>query len=548
MVEDEVKKFAEKSTPAKSNSEALYHKMLDEIRDYAIILLDAEGYITEWNKGAEKIKGYKASEVIGKKFEIFYTEPDRQSGLPYHLLKLASMQGSVSHEGWRVRKDGTRFWGSVVITVMHDEEGKVIGFSKVTRDLTDRKKTEDDLREYAEELEIKNEELRQSEERYHKMVSEVQDYAIIMLNRNGDVEDWNTGAEYIKGYTAEEIIGKNFRIFYTPNDLEQKLPETLIDLAIRRGRAHHEGWRIRKDGTKFWGSVTITALHGTQGNIIGFSKVTRDLTERKLADDAIKKKNAELEAINKELAGINKELSSFAYISSHDLQEPLRKIQTFSTRIMELEEKNLTKRGLDYFTRIIAASQRMRSLIDDLLTYSRANSAERKFERTDLNKVLKEVINDLDTNVEEKKAVVESDSLPVIDAIPFQVYQLLFNLLMNALKFSRPAITPYILIRSGIVAAERIPGLLKRVADKYHHISVTDNGIGFSQEQSDRIFEVFQRLHGRDEYIGTGIGLAICKKIVENHYGLIRAEGRPGEGATFHIYIPTVLEFQQVPG
>ena len=515
--------------------------MLDEVRDYAIIVLDADGYITEWNKGAEAIKGYKSTEVIGKRFEIFYPDTDRANGLPDHLLKLASMQGSVSHEGWRLRKNGTKFWGSVVITAMHDENNKLIGFSKVTRDLSERKKVEDDLRQYAERLEVSNEELRQSEERYHKMVSEIQDYAIILLSRNGEIEDWNAGAEFIKGYKAADVVGKNFRIFYTEEDRNQKLPEMLIDLAIRNGRAHHEGWRVRKDGTMFWGSVTITALHGTHNNILGFSKVTRDLTEIKIAEDNLKQKNFELEEANKELGVINKELSSFAYISSHDLQEPLRKIQTFTSRILEVERNNITAKGLEYFQRIVAAAERMRSLIDDLLTYSRANSAERRYEFADFDTIVGDVIRDLETNIEEKKAVIECSPLPSMNVIPFQIYQLLFNLVTNSLKFTRPGTTPYILIRSSIVPFEKVPGLLKKVSDKYHHLTVADNGIGFLPEHNERIFEVFQRLHGRETYAGTGIGLAICKKIAENHHGVIRAEGKPDNGATFHIYIPTSL-------
>jgi len=514
--------------------------MLGEVRDYSIIFLDPNGYITTWNKGAETIKGYKASEIIGKRFDIFYPEADVASGLPDHLLKLATIQGSIAHEGWRIKKDGTKFWGSVVITAIHNGD-HLMGFAKVTRDLTERKKAEDNLRKYAEDLELRNEELRQSEERYHKMVTEVQDYAIVLLDAEGNIEDWNAGAEFIKGYEAKDIIGKHFRIFYTDADREQKLPEMLIDLAARKGRAHHEGWRVRKDGTKFWGSITITALHGADNNIIGFSKVTRDLTEKKLADDQLKMKNAELEEINKELQTMNKELSSFAYISSHDLQEPLRKIQTFSTRILETDKNNLSEKGLTYFNRIVSAAHRMRLLIDDLLAYSRTNSSERAFEQTDLNKVLKDVMMDLETQIEEKKAIIESTSLPVINVIPFQFNQLLFNLLINSLKFSKAGTTPYILIKSRSVSADKVPGLQKKASDTYCNISVSDNGIGFNSEYNERIFEVFQRLHGRDEYPGTGIGLAICKKIVENHHGIIRAEGRPGEGATFNIYIPSGL-------
>jgi PAS domain S-box-containing protein len=565
-VKEERKPIDKRAIPALPNGEVLYHRILNEVRDYSIMFLDPDGHILEWNKGAEKIHGYTPAEVFGKKSDMFYTGADRESGLPYQLMKMAAVQGPIDHETLLLRKNGTTFWANILFTPIRDEGGNLIGYSKVTRDLTDRKKVEGDLHNYAnelqatneelqamneefqatneelhaanEELEAANEALRKSEERYHKMIAEVQDYAIILLDREGNIEDWNTGAEYIKGYTADEIIGKNFRIFYTQSDRDQKLPETLINLAARKGRAQHEGWRVRKDGTKFWGSVTITALHGHHGNILGFTKVTRDLTERKLADDAIKKKNAELEEANKELGVMNKELSSFAYISSHDLQEPLRKIQTFSTRIMELEEDALSEKGHDYFNRIVAAAHRMRLLIDDLLTYSRANNADRKFETVDLSKILYEVLSDLDANIEEKRALIESSPLPVTAVIPFQFHQVFFNLLTNALKFTKPGKNPYILIRSAIIPVERVPGIQKSAAATYYHISVSDNGIGFPPEQSDRIFEVFQRLHSRDEYKGTGIGLAICKKIVENHNGVIRAEGKPGEGATFHIYLP----------
>jgi PAS domain S-box-containing protein len=527
--------------PIQAQAEGFYQRMMEEVKDYAIVGMDTEGRVIEWNKGAEKIKGYKASEIIGKSFNLFYSEEDRAARLPESLLAKAMADGSVSAEGWRVKKDGSRFWANILITAIRDDTGALIGYSKVTRDLTEKKKADDNLRRYAEELEVRNEELRQSEDRYHKMIAEVQDYAIILLSKNGDVEDWNAGAEYIKGYTAAEIVGRNFRIFYTDEDRIQKLPETLIDLASRKGRAQHEGWRVRKDGTKFWGSVTITALHGSHENVVAFTKVTRDLTDKKIAEDNLKFKNAELEEVNKELNQMNRELSSFAYISSHDLQEPLRKIQTFTSRILEIDEKTLSEKSTDYFKRIEVAAQRMRLLIDDLLSYSRANSAERKYETTDLNKIVADVLVDLETVIEEKKAVIECGPLPAMEVIPFQFHQLLSNLLTNSIKFSRENINPYVLIRSQEIDAERVPGLPKKLSPKYHHLSVVDNGIGFNQEHSHRIFDVFQRLHGREEYAGTGIGLAICKKIVENHQGIINAEGKPGSGATFHIYIPASL-------
>jgi PAS domain S-box-containing protein len=526
------------------NREDLYRGMISEVRDYAIIFLDTEGNIIEWNKGAEQIKGYAPEEIIGKNFSVFYPPHDAAAGLPMHLLQLAARDGSATHEGWRIKKDGMKFWGNVTITAIHDKEGELIGFSKVTRDLTERKQAEDHLRTYAEELEVINEELRRSEERYHKMISEVEDYAIILLNPSGDIEDWNAGAESIKGYTAREILGKNFSIFYTEEDREQKLPEMLLDLAVRKGKAQHEGWRVRKDRSKFWGSVTITALHDSNDMIIGFSKVTRDLTERKIAEDNLKAKNHELEEMNKELGHMNKELTSFAYISSHDLQEPLRKIQTFAGRILEIDKVNLSEKGINYFARIQAASHRMRLLIDDLLTYSRTNAAERKYESTELSKIMKEVILDLEGNIEEKKAILEYGPLPVMEVIPFQIHQLLFNLINNSLKFSREDKVPYITIRSRVISADRVPGLQKQVSETYHHLTVSDNGIGFEQEHSGRIFEVFQRLHGREQYSGTGVGLAICKKIVENHHGIIRAEGKVNAGATFHIYLPTDMPGQ----
>ena len=299
-----------------------------------------------------------------------------------------------------------------------------------------------------------------------------------------------------------------------------------------------EGWRVRKDGTNFWASVVITAVHNEVKDVIGFSKVTHDLTEKKQSEDQIKAYTEELEDKNEELEKMNKELQSFAYISSHDLQEPLRKIQTFSTQIVEKEFQNLSPEGRDKFQRMQNAAKRMQTLIDDLLTYSRTNTQERKFEKTDLNTIIEEVKEDLKEEFQHKHATIEVDEMCEANIIPFQFRQLLFNLLSNSLKFSNSKEAPHIKIESEIGDGAKFnnPKLIKEV--KYCHLSVSDNGLGFEQKYSEKIFEVFQRLHGKNQYNGTGIGLSIVKRIVENHNGVITAKGELNKGATFDIYIP----------
>jgi len=521
-------------------SEERYYRMIAEVEDYAIIRLSIDGTIENWNKGAEKIKGYTEAEAVGKHFRMFYPEEDQRRGLPESLIETAINRGKSNHEGWRVRKDGTRFWGSISITALHDSSGRTIGFSKVTRDLTERRNSELKIQQVNDDLMKKNELLRQSELRYHRMVSEVEDYVIILLSTDGDIQNWNKGAEKIKGYSPAEIIGKHFSIFYSPEDREKGIPQKLLSQAREKGKALHEGWRLRKNGSSFWGSVVITAIHDEDGLVIGFTKVTRDLTEKKLAEEKLLAASLTLEQKNRELERINEELSSFAYISSHDLQEPLRKIQTFSDRIMDMEFDKLSEKGKDYFKRMQGGASRMQKLIRDILAYSRTTTSEKVFELTDLNELVNHAKVELEVLIAEKKAVINSDRLPHTKVIPFQAQQLFFNLINNALKFSKPDATPRLDIRCEIVEGPAFHQAYPPPAEKYLHLSFKDNGIGFEPEYSRKIFEVFQRLHGRTEYGGTGIGLAICKKIVENHHGMISAEGVPGQGATFHVYLPMI--------
>ena len=538
-----LQKYAEElanTIRALKSSEERYHRMVSEVQDYAIILLSKDGIVENWNKGAENIKGYLESEILGKHFRIFYTPEDRENLLPEKLINEALRNGKANHDGWHLRKDGSRFWGSISITALHGGAQEIIGFSKVTRDLTERRTLELKAEQFNEDLRVKNEMLRQSEDRYQRMIAEVEDYVIIMLSLEGNIQNWNKGAQKIKGYSAEEIIGKHFSIFYGPEDQRKGIPNSLLAEASRNGKALHEGWRVKKDGSTFWGSVVMTALHNDEGVVIGYTKVTRDLTEKKLIEEKLLAASIKLEQKNKDLERTNEELSSFAYISSHDLQEPLRKIQTFSDRIMELEYQNLSEKGKDYFKRMQAGAQRMQKLIRDILAYSRTTTSEKKLELTDLNELLAQSKGELDVMIMEKKAMIESDRLPVLNVIPFQVQQLFNNLLNNALKFSKSNEPPHIVIHAEIVDAKAVPQPYPNHAKKYCHISMKDNGIGFEPIYEKKIFEVFQRLHARNEYGGTGIGLAICKKIVENHNGVLTAEGQPNEGATFNIYLPVV--------
>lgn len=504
----------------------MYHKMIEEVQDCAIILLNTRGIIQNWNKGAEKIKQYKESEAVGMHFQMFYLPDDRAVNLPEKLLKEAAVFGRAFHEGWRLRKDQTRFWGSITLTALHNDTGEVIGFSKLTRDLTERKIAEDQLKNFMQELKSSNEALRKSEERYHKMIAEVEDYAIILLNEEGNILNWNVGAEKIKGYRSEEIIGKNFRLFYLPEDQKNKVPEMLIQQALEQGKALHEGWRVRKDGSTFWGSIVITALHSEDGSVIGFSKVTRDLTERKYSEDKALEYLIKLEAQNKKL-------EQFAYVASHDLQEPLRKIRIFT----EVIEKNFHNEELvkKYFEKINASAKRMSELIVSILNYSRLSNMEDMVE-TDLNLILADVLVDFELLIEENGATILGDPLPMIKAIPAQINQLFTNIIGNALKFTHNQ--PIIKISSTIIAQDHISNPPTPHAKRYLEILFSDNGIGFEQQYEDQIFSLFQRLHGKQEYSGTGIGLALCKRIMENHYGSIRATGELGKGANFYVYFP----------
>jgi PAS domain S-box-containing protein len=366
------------------------------------------------------------------------------------------------------------------------------------------------------------------EQQYHLMIGEVEDYAILMLDREGMIRNWNKGAEKIKGYTEEEAVGMNFRMFYRSEDREAGLPEKLIDEATRKGKAIHEGWRLRKDGTAFWGSVVITALHDPDGQVVGFSKVTRDLTERKQAEDKLLQYSRQLEAQNKEL-------KQFAYAAAHDMKEPLRKILMYHSAIMEEDSESLSsEQQHGYLQRSADAARRMQQLIDDLLTFTKVAGTGQTFELVDLNLLLAEVQSEFQETLDQVGATINIGRLPTVSGVAFQLRQLFANLLSNSIKFRETRRSVSISITASRV---RVPEKADVYgAERFDRIEVRDNGIGFDPQLAEKIFDMFERLHGRDQYSGTGIGLAICRRIMDNNRGFIRAQGTPHQGSVFEVF------------
>lgn len=478
-----------------------------------------------------RVYGYTEPAVRDRNYFESRIHPDDLHEVK-HACKTALETGTLLYHARICWPDGSLRRIKVNGRVFYDAQGlpdRLFGTAAVIWDETSeigilRKLVDEKTAAYRQRLD----ELKRSEEQYHKMVEEVQDYAIILLDRHGFILNWNKGAEKIKKYRESEVIGKHFSIFYLPEDREDKLPDRLLQRAIAEGRAIHEGWRMCKDGTKFWGSITLTALHDEHNNIIGFCKVTRDLTELKYSHDKMQQYMAELEFKNREL-------EQFAYLASHDLQEPLRKIHMFSAMI----RRNLDdKASLDiYLQKITSSISRMSDLIKSVLNYSRLSKDGEQMVTTDLNQILLEVKSDFELMIEEKKAVIVSDVLPEITAIPLHINQLFTNLLGNALKFNLTS--PIIRISCRMVPKNKVLDPPSGLADRpYAEISVSDNGIGFDQQYAGLIFTMFQRLQSQQKIKGTGIGLALCKKIMEIHGGCITARSEPGKGATFFAYFP----------
>jgi PAS domain S-box-containing protein len=517
-----------------------YEETLLESEQRARIALEAADMGTfKWTIGDphfyasdrfREIFGFKGQEILSRE-EVMKRFHPEDKPIREKAIEEAYKTNNLAYEIRVIWPDQSVHWVKVNGKIIPGPDGQLSRMYGIALDTTDKKNEEALLEKLVAERTLSlmrsNEALKKSEERYSKMAEEVQDYAILLLSNEGIILNWNKGAQRIKGYQEAEIVGKHFRIFYLPDDQQSKLPESLIKKASDEGRAMHEGWRIRKDSTVFWGSVVITALHDDRNNIIGFTKVTRDLTERKLAEDRLQQYAHELEEQNKEL-------EQFAYIASHDLQEPLRKIQTF-TEILERHIDDPEQRK-KYLERIHSSANRMSQLINSVLDYSRLSVADIKLEPVDLMLVIENVITDLELQISERGVDMQIGKLPMVKGFQVQLQQLFFNLIGNAIKFSEK--NPRIELASRLVKAKELmqyPSLQPGM--DYVEIMVRDNGIGFEQKYADKIFTIFQRLHGQKTYPGTGIGLALCKKIIDNHKGYIRAESEPGKGSSFFVYL-----------
>lgn len=467
-------------------SDEVFRLLVESVSEYSIFLIDPEGCIATWNAGAQRMTGYQAEEIIGKHLSTFYTPAEAKGGKAELELRTAVETGRYQEEGWRMRKDGSRYWASVTLVPVRDHNQKLLGFGKITRDLTER---------------------RLSDQRYRLLVESVLDYAIFSMDATGHIGSWNIGAERLKGYRPEEIIGKHFSVFYTKQDRERDLPGYVLKTAADTGHFEGEGWRVRKDGSLFWASVVVTALRDEEGQLYGFSKVTRDVTERKKLLDALQQHSQELELRMREREEINAELEAFAYSVSHDLRAPLRAVSGFADALREDCGPQLDSCGVDYLDEITRAAGRMNNLVQDLLDYGRVSRVEIPLEDISLRAVVDDAAaqwNDRDGGTLQ----VDVPSEMLVHAHAQLLRQIVSNLLSNGFKF-HGAEAPRV-----VVSAEP--------RDEFVRLSVRDNGIGIAPKYHDRIWNVFERLHDRDSYPGTGIGLAIVKR------GVIRMGGNYG--------------------
>ncbi|WP_448202977.1 PAS domain S-box protein [Azospirillum sp. sgz302134] len=496
--------------------ERRFQLLVDSVRDYAIYMLDTQGVVSSWNAGAQRFKGYSASEIIGQNYARFYTEEDRQAGVPQRNLVIAATEGRYETEGWRVRKDGTRFWASIVIDAIRDEHGALLGFGKVTRDISDRKAAQ--------------EALRQSEERFRLLVQGVTDYAIFMLDTSGHVTNWNAGAQRMKGYSADEIIGEHFSRFYTDEDRAADVPGRALRTAEREGKFETEGWRVRKDGTRFWASVVIDAIRDNHGVLVGFGKVTRDITERREAQIALDEARQALfqaqkmEAVGQLTGGI-----------AHDFNNLLQAIGGS----LELLERRLAAGRTDveaYLAATRTAVDRAAALTQRLLAFSRRQPL--KPAPTDLNALVTGMRDLIHRSVGEAIQVelILPDGLWPVRVDANQLENALLNLTINARDAMPGGGRLTIETRNVQLDKAAVNGMPALKPGDHVRLTVTDTGAGMPPDVVARAFEPFFTTKPIGQ--GTGLGLSQIYGFVHQSGGDVHIGCAVGRGTSVTLHLP----------
>jgi PAS domain S-box-containing protein len=496
-------------------TDRLLRLLIDSVRDYAIFLLDTTGHIRTWNPGAQRFKGYTAEEAIGRHFSMFYPPSDIISGKPEMELRVAAAEGRFEDEGWRVKKDGGVFWANVIITALRDESGELVGFGKVTRDLSERRRAEEALRE--------------SEEKFRLLVHNVVDYGIMMLDAEGRVASWNEGARRVTGWTENEILGCDFAVFYPSEDRKLGRPENELRVAAGEGHYAEEGWRIRKDGTRFWASVMVTPLRDAQGVLMGFAKVTRDLTERRAAEeraiaDALRLAEAE---------SASRAKSDFLAALSHELRTPLNAIGGYADILSHGIRGPVTDQQLEDLNRIKRSQQHLLGIINDLLNFTRIEAGRLNYDivamsLADTVDAVRPLIEPLAANKKIRLIWHDAEQRVRVFGDVLKVEQILVNLMTNAVKYTEQG-------GSVEISYER--------RKERGALTVKDTGIGIPKERLDDIFEPFVQV-GRSlttDQEGTGLGLAISRDLAQAMGGDLEVKSEVGVGSEFTLLLPAVV-------
>ena len=506
------------STGELSGKANRFELLVQSVTDYAIYMLDRQGVVTSWNPGAERFKGYSPAEIIGQHFSRFYTEEDRALGVPEMAIRKARDEGRFEAEGWRLRKDGSRFWASVIIDPIRTPSGDLIGYAKVTRDLTERK--------------LADEELRRSEERFRLLVQSVTDYAIYMLSPEGHVSSWNAGAERFKGYSADEIMGQHFSRFYREEDRSAGVPQTALQTALREGRFEAEGWRVRKDKSHFWASVVIDPVRGPNGELVGFAKITRDLTERRKSQIALEQaqqaffQSQKMEAIGKLTGGVAHDFNNLlaAIVGSVDI-----------ARRRLAEGKDISR----FLDNIMHAAERGATLTQRMLAFARKQDL--RLQAVDVTRLVQGMAELLQRTI--GAGVTIDTQFPLIlkqvQADPAQLELGLLNLAVNA----RDA-----MLRGGriVIAArqEHIPHRNGLAPGEYVCLSIQDEGEGMDEATLAKAVDPF--FTTKDVGKGTGLGLSMVAGMAEQCGGKLILRSTKGVGTTAELWLPVAAQQNQL--